>query len=333
MKRSGCFPTSDSGTDSDAQPSPAALQLVTNFLAWLAVERGAPETTRNAYAVDLCQFARALAARGVDMGKPTGVDYRDIQAWVGQLYRQGIARSSMARKLATVRTFFRYLQRQGLIETNVTTHVHNPRQEHHQPRILNAEEIHALLDATPASPPAAPATARGTSLRCRDMALAELLYGSGLRISEALGLDVDDIQLAGGIVRVLGKGGRQRLAPLSDTSLHAIAAWLKERPYLAAVDCPALFVGARGKRLNRREAARRIALLCRTAGLDITVSPHTLRHSFATHLLDAGADLRSVQELLGHKRLATTQRYTQVSLERLIRIYDQAHPRAKPEDQ
>ena len=312
-----------------AGPSAGAMRLVEDFLSWLTVERGAPPATRNAYAADLDQLVRALAARGVDAGNPGSVTGRHIQAWVGQLFRAGLAKSSMARKLAAARSFFRYLQRQGRVETNVAAEVHNPRQERRQPRILNREEAGALLGAVTGGARGDPASPEAARMACRDLALAELLYGSGLRISEALGLDVDDIQLAGGMARVMGKGGRERMAPLSDASVAALAAWLEDRPYLAAVDCPALFVGARGARLNRREAARRIAALCRQAGLDVTVSPHTLRHSFATHLLDAGADLRSVQELLGHKRLATTQRYTQVSLERLMRVYDRAHPRAK----
>ena len=319
-------PSASGASRADSAPSPEALSLVEDFLSWLSVERGAPETTRNAYAADLDQLVRALAARGADVGEPSAVTHRHIQAWVGELYRAGLAKSSMARKLAAARSFFRYLQRQGLVTANVAAQVHNPRQERRQPRILNVEEANALLGTAATRGPASPQAA---TLRLRDLALAELLYGSGLRISEALGLDVDDLQLGAGIARVMGKGGRERMAPLSDASREALSAWLAERPYLAPADSPALFVGARGGRLDRREAARRIALLCREAGLDVTVSPHALRHSFATHLLDAGADLRSVQELLGHRRLATTQRYTQVSLERLMRVYDAAHPRAK----
>ncbi|MDE7370151.1 MAG: tyrosine recombinase XerC [Desulfovibrio sp.] len=325
MKRAAA-PRAFGGESGDAAPSAEALRHVADFLSWLSVERGAPETTRKAYAADLDQLARALAARGADVGEPSAVSHRDIQAWVGALYRAGLAKSTMARKLAAARSFFRYLQRQGLVTANVAAQVHNPKQERRQPRILNVEEAAALLSSEPAGTATTPQEA---TLRLRDLALAELLYGSGLRISEALGLDVDDLQLAGGVARVMGKGGRERMAPLSDASREALAAWLAERPYLAQADSPALFVGARGRRLDRREASRRIARLCREAGLEVTVSPHALRHSFATHLLDAGADLRSVQELLGHRRLATTQRYTQVSLERLMRVYDAAHPRAK----
>ena len=171
-------------------------------------------------------------------------------------------------------------------------------------------------------------SAESARLLCRDLALAELLYGSGLRISEALGFDIDDVQLSSRVLRVMGKGSRERLAPLSDTSCESLKAWLDERPLLALPEEQALFVGSRGSRLNRREAARIVERLCRRAGLDFTVSPHSLRHSFATHLLSAGADLRSVQELLVHRRLTTTQRYTQVSLEHLMEAYDKAHPKA-----
>lgn len=329
MKRSKPAFSADKKETAGIGASYAARRLIDDFLSWLTVERGAPQTTRNAYAADIDQLLCDLAERGVDLGNPACVNHRHIQAWIGQLYRRGMARSSMARKLASVRTFFRFLQRQGLIENNVAALVHNPRQERRQPRILNVEETYALLGSSTSNSPMHSANHMDTVLRRRDLALAELLYGSGLRISEALGLDLDDIQTGAGVARITGKGNRERMTPLSDASLQALEAWLMERPYIAAVDCPALFVGTRGYRLNRREAARRISLLCHEAGLEVEISPHTLRHSFATHLLDAGADLRSVQELLGHQRLATTQRYTQVSLERLMNIYDQAHPRAK----
>ncbi len=171
-------------------------------------------------------------------------------------------------------------------------------------------------------------TLHAEAIRRRDLALAELLYGSGLRISEALGLDVLDADPSAGVVRVLGKGSKERMSPLSDTSADALREWLHFRHHLASEGERALFVGARGGRLDRRQATRIIDALCRRAGLPQSVSPHGLRHSFATHLLEAGADLRSVQELLGHARLATTQRYTHLTLAHLIEVYDKAHPRA-----
>lgn len=303
-----------------------AQTLIEAFLAWLAVQKGASEATQKAYAADLTQLAFFLHEQGADLARPGEISRKHIQAFLAWLFRKGTAKSSMARKLAAARSFFRFLQRSGQVGENVVAAVRNPRQERHHPRALNVDETFALLDAPRAD---APPDAHKARLLCRDLALAELLYGSGLRISEALGLDVDDVLLTSRVLRVMGKGSRERLAPLSDTSCSSLAAWLDERPLLALPEESALFVGARGARLNRREAARIIARLCRRAGLDVTVSPHSLRHSFATHLLTAGADLRSVQELLGHRRLTTTQRYTQVSLEHLVQAYDQAHPRSR----
>ena len=259
------------------------------FLAWLDVQRGLSPTTQIAYGTDLRQLALFLAQRGASLARPAEVSKKHIQAWLARLYALGEAKSSMARKLAAARTFFRYQQRMGRTENNVAAQVRNPKQEQRHPRVLNVDQAFAVLDtpdalAVSGSPRIPPAT--GDALAARDHALAELLYGSGLRISEALGLDVKDLRLEEGVARVFGKGARER------------------------------------------EAMRRIERLCRNAGVE-PVSPHALRHSFATHLLDAGADLRSVQELLGHQRLTTTQRYTRVSLERLMHLYDEAHPRAQ----
>ena len=303
--------------------SDAAIEA---FLSWMAVQKGASGATQKAYGSDLRGLDDFLRGQGADLGRPGTVTRRHVQAYLAWLFRQGEAKSSMARKLAAARSFFRFQLRSGRVTENVAAQVRNPRQERRHPRALNVDETFALLDA---SPPSGGQSAEEARRLCRDLALAELLYGSGLRISEALGLNVDDVQLASRVLRVMGKGARERLAPLSDTSCERLGEWLGERPFLARPEEQALFVGARGARLNRREAARIIERLCRRAGLEFTVSPHSLRHSFATHLLAAGADLRSVQELLGHRRLTTTQRYTQVSLERLMETYDRAHPRAE----
>lgn len=301
------------------------------FLTWMAVQKGASEATQKAYAVDLGQLAEFLRNQGVSLAQPQTVTRRHIQSFLSWLFRKGDAKSSMSRKLAAARSFFRFQQRGGRVTENVAAQVRNPRQEKRHPRALNVDETFALLDSSkgPAggSGPVS-GSAEQERILCRDLALAELLYGSGLRISEALGLNVDDVQLASRVLRVMGKGSKERLSPLSDTSHQSLKRWLEERPLLALPEEPALFVGTRGGRLNRREAARIVERLCQRAGLTFTVSPHSLRHSFATHLLEAGADMRSVQELLGHERLTTTQRYTQVSLESLMQTYDQAHPRA-----
>ncbi|MBQ9407358.1 MAG: tyrosine recombinase XerC [Desulfovibrio sp.] len=302
-----------------------AGESIADFLTWLAVQKGYSVATQRAYGSDLRQLDEFLREQGVGLEQPDRVTRHHVQAYLSWLFRRGEAKSSMSRKLAAARSFFRYQQRQGRVTANIAALVHNPRQEKRHPRALNVDETFALLDTVP---PCAMESMEAERRLCRDLALAELLYGSGLRISEALALNVNDVQPATHVLRVLGKGGRERLAPLSDTSCESLDAWIKERPFLALPEERALFVGMRGARLHRREAVRIIERLCLQAGLNFVVSPHSLRHSFATHLLMAGADLRSVQELLGHKRLTTTQRYTQVSLEHLIDVYDRAHPRA-----
>ncbi|MDR1660155.1 MAG: tyrosine recombinase XerC [Desulfovibrio sp.] len=299
--------------------------LLDDYLEWLVLQRGCSEATCRAYRADLTQFAAFLEERRLSVTRPQHIGRADIQAFLAALFHQNGAKSSMARKLATLRSFFQFLLRRGLVKENTARQVRNPRQEKRHPRVLNVDETFALLDTRP---PAAENDVASKRLHLRDLALAELLYGSGLRISEALGLDMEDYRPKTNVLRVVGKGSRERLAPLSDTSVAALSAWSEARRHFAGPVERALFVGVRGARLQRREAVRIIAALCRQAGLTFTVSPHSLRHSFATHLLIAGADLRSVQELLGHKRLTTTQRYTQVSLEHLVNAYDRAHPRS-----
>ena len=320
-----------SARQSQNQPKPVpdrAKLFVDAFLVWMEVQKGASPATLKAYGSDLAQLAEFLRGQDADLGKPETVTKRHIQAYLAWLFRLGDAKSSMARKLAAARSYFRFQQRSKAVTENVAAQVRNPRQEKRHPRALNVDETFALLDTDQKTGQAGAESAEAERLLCRDLALAELLYGSGLRISEALGLNIDDVQLSSRVLRVMGKGSRERIAPLSDTSCDSLKSWLDERPLMAQPDEPALFVGSRGSRLNRREAARIVERLCRRAGLDFTVSPHSLRHSFATHLLSAGADLRSVQELLGHRRLTTTQRYTQVSLEHLMEVYDKAHPKA-----
>lgn len=314
---------STGAADAPLSSSRQQEMLFSSYHLWLETQRGLSAATVRAYLTDVRQFADFLAEHG---GRPEGVhtaDRRDVQGFLAELFRRGEAKSSMSRKLAALRSFFHYALRSRLVRENPAKAVRNPRQESYQPRVLNVDEIFAVLDAE--------AGADGEPLRhSRDRALAELLYGSGLRISEALGLNVDDVQLTAGIARVMGKGNRERMAPLSDSCVPALREWLDDRPLLAADGETALFVGMRGgRRMQRREAVRSMERLGGLAGVAKHFSPHALRHSFATHLLDGGADLRSVQELLGHRRLTTTQRYTQVSLEHLMRVYDSAHPKAR----
>lgn len=305
----------------DSNLSLNAKKLLSSFLAAMTAQKGAASASLNAYLSDLRQFAEYLANHNLDLGAPCDIREKDLEAYMVFLFESGLAKSSMSRKFAAIRSFFHFLHRHGKISFNVAARIKNPRQEQRHPRVLNVDETFAMLDANRSESVSEP-------LEDRDIALAELLYGSGLRISEAVGLDIDDLQIAAKICRVIGKGSRERIAPLSDTSISALREWLQSRDMIANPAEKALFVGARGARLNRREGARIIDALCRKAGLNKTISPHSLRHSFATHLLSAGADLRAVQELLGHKRLVTTQKYTHLSIEKLIGVYDAAHPRS-----
>lgn len=317
----------------DSGPLPPAIE---KFLLYLAAQRSRSEATLSAYEHDLSQLASWLAAQGKTLDAPAAITAMDLDAYTAALSRLHLAKSSIARKLAAVRTYFRFLLKKGQINEDPAADLRNPKQERRQPRVLNTDETFALLDQ-PGQMNRPAQTGHTASHRdgkekhfIRDIALAELLYGSGLRISEAVGLNAEQLDLPGHQVRVTGKGNRERVCFLSDASIDALRLWLDERQGMAAPGETALFVGARGRRLNRREGVRIISRLCARAGLKTPVSPHGLRHSFATHLLIAGADLRAVQELLGHARLATTERYTHLSLEKIIGIYDAAHPRSGP---
>ncbi|MDD4953169.1 MAG: tyrosine-type recombinase/integrase, partial [Desulfovibrionaceae bacterium] len=212
-----------------------------------------------------------------------------------------------------------YLQTHQAAASNPAAAVRSPKQDKRHPRALNVDQALGVMQAHVAPGPEG----------LRDLALAELLYGSGLRISEAVGLDIYDLDLESGLVRVLGKGAKERVVPLSDASKRRLSAYLDQRrAFSSPPDEAALFLGLRGRRLNRRQANRIVRGLAAAAGLPVNVHPHMLRHSFATHLLEGGADLRDVQELLGHKRISTTQRYTHLNLGHIMRIYDKAHPRA-----
>ena len=300
------------------------LESVEMFLAHLEFEKGYSPATVTAYGKDVLQFEEVLTRQGLSLAEPAGVTKRQIQSFLADLHRQGMNKVSMGRKLSALRAFFRFCARMRLITALPTEGVGNPKTEKRHPDLLNVDQAFALLGQTNNG------KAENTpALAARDLCLAEILYGSGLRISEALSLDAGRLSAGSETLRVLGKGGKERLAPLTDSAREALAAWLELRPVLAPARERALFVGVRGSRLNRREAQRIIETLCRRAGLPQTLSPHGLRHSFATHLLEAGADLRSVQELMGHARLTTTQRYTHLNLSHLMAVYDKAHPKAK----
>lgn len=313
------------------------------FLTWLDYQKGASPATISAYTNDLTHAEAFFCTQNLSLGRPAEIDKRNISAFVATLYKEGLAKSSLARKLSALRAYFRYLLQNRHITENPMLGFKNPKQDIRHPRFLNVDQAFALLDTppdaqTPTSPPTSPASLASFEalgpLALRDKALLELLYGSGLRISEALDLNAADIHPQEGVIRVLGKGNKQRLAPLSDTSVLALQAWLEARSaFLLSLPKPtshrekALFVGARGARLQRRQATRIVAEAATRAGIHSPLSPHDLRHSFATHILEAGADLRTVQELLGHSRISTTQRYTHLDISTLTQVYDHAHPK------
>lgn len=300
-------------------PGAGLPEVCQGFFAYLEIEKGYSLATVRAYAADLDQFQEFLSRRSGTLASFEAISREDATGFLAELHRLRLKKSSMARKLSSLRSFFSYLLKNHLLHKNPLAGLRNPRQEQRQPRALNVDQAVAVMEGQ----------VLPGALGLRDLALAEVLYGSGLRVSEALSLSVDDVRTDRGFVRVRGKGGKERLAPLSEAAKERLAEYLRLRRELASDPLEeALFVGARGRRLTRREAQRIVARLAASAGIGQDVHPHTLRHSFATHLLQAGADLRSVQELLGHSRLSTTERYTHLDLRRIMEVYDKAHPRA-----
>jgi integrase/recombinase XerC len=285
---------------------------VAAFLEYLTVERGASAHTLAAYARDLRELEAFLAREG--RGPLAQADARALRAWLVWLHGRKLARASVARRLSSVRSCFRFLVRRGILDQNPARLVRSPRIGRRLPNVLPKDESKELLDRAP------DASVAGL----RDHAILELLYATGIRVAECCGLDLADLDRGQGVVRVLGKGKREREVPVGDAALGAIDAYLARSGRRAG----ALFANLRGGRLTARSVHRLVRRCARAAGIDRRVTPHTLRHSFATHMLGEGADLRLIQELLGHSRLSTTQRYTHVSPEHLMRVYDAAHPRA-----
>ncbi|WP_029457614.1 tyrosine recombinase [Solidesulfovibrio alcoholivorans] len=308
-------------TDAAAPVRPATVAA---YLDHLAVAKGYAPATIAAYGEDLLQFEAYLARSGLTLARPGEVTRVEARGFLAELHRRREAKTSMGRKLSALRGFYVFMRQKKLAAADPLSGLKNPKPEKRQPRALNVDEAVALV-----SPKAASPHADGSIASCRDLALAELLYGSGLRVSEAVGLDVNDVDLSQGIVRVLGKGSKERLAPVSDAARKRLREYSMRRGELVTAPAEqAFFLGARGGRLDRRQAARILDAMAREAGIAQHTHPHMLRHSFATHLLESGADLRSVQELLGHERLSTTQRYTHLELARIMRVYDKAHPRS-----
>jgi integrase/recombinase XerC len=308
------------------------------FLDYLRLNRNASAHTTAAYESDLTQFfafAAQLRSIPVESIEPSHLDLGTIRAFMADLYRQGHARTSVARKLSALRAFGRYLRREGVIESDPAALAVGPKREQKIPAHLSVDEMSRLLEMPDAA----------TALGRRDRAILELFYASGLRLSELVGLDLDEVNLRGRMVRVMGKGAKERIVPFNSATEGSIRAWLADRASLrkpraespkpkAESQTPRaqsepLFVNFRGARLTGRSVQRLVARYVAACSTRFGISPHALRHSFATHLLQRGADLRAIQELLGHVQLSTTQRYTHVNSAHLLDIYRKAHPRAK----
>jgi integrase/recombinase XerC len=310
--------------------------LVNEYLAVLANERGASEHTLRAYQRELHGFASYMTkshggARAIDR-----IEHTHIRAYLGTLYDRGLSKASAARALAAIRSWFKWLARAGYLEKNVASLVSTPRLPKHLPRVPSIEQLNRAVDAV---------NTDAVSWPARDKAIVELLYGCGIRNAELTGLNLDDIHWANGAILVRGKGQKQRYVPLGDAAAVALRSYIAERSYrLAATDngkvasSPALLLNLHMRgldkpggdaRLTTRSVGRIVKRIAILHGLSSDVHPHTLRHAFGTHLLEEGADLRAIQELLGHERLSTTQRYTQLTNAQLQRVYDDTHPRAK----
>jgi integrase/recombinase XerC len=292
-------------------------EWIDRFLRHLSVERNVSPHTCAAYRRDLAQFRDFLAAHGgADLVALQRLDHLLLRRYLAELHRSN-QRTSIARKLSSLRTFFRYLVREGALAASPAEGLATPKRNRYLPKTLSVDEASRLLEHGHGT----------TTLALRDRAILELLYSSGLRISELTGLNVGALDLREKLVRVLGKGRKERIVPVGSKAHAALRAYLDARGP-AADDLP-LFVNHRGGRLTPRSVQRHLKVHLLKAGLLKDISPHALRHSFATHLLDGGADLRAIQELLGHASLSTTQRYTQVSVDQLMAVYDKAHPRSK----
>lgn len=288
-------------------------RYIDKFKNYLTVEKNySPHTIKN-YLIDLNEFSQFTEGKD-----PENVDYLTIRKFLALLRQSKISKRSVARKLSALRTFFRFLQRDGYVKTNPVASVSAPKLDKKLPVFLDEKSILKLITA--------PA---GKSFQAtRDRAILETLYSAGIRVSELVGIDISNVDFISGLVKVLGKGRKERLAPVGDNAISAIRGYMQYRDARAKLEKNALFLNKSGKRITDRSVRRIVDKYIKILSIKERISPHTFRHSFATHLLDRGADLRSVQELLGHKNLSTTQIYTHVTTERLKAVYDKAHPRA-----
>jgi integrase/recombinase XerC len=289
------------------------------FLSDLKHRRGLSPNTLSSYESDLIQF-QVFLEEALGSSKPSSVDVLAIRSFLAHLHAQGLSRASVARKLAALRTFFRFLQREGTIEKNPARLVSTPRLDRKLPARIEEGEVEQLLEAPDTAGP----------LGRRDRAMLELLYGSGLRVGELTALDLSTCDLDSRLLRVLGKGSKERLVPFGEPASEALRSYLRDRRALVALGegTDALFLNHRGGRLTARSVRRLMDRYLKLTALRSGLSPHSLRHAFATHLLENGCDLRAIQELLGHESLSTTQKYTQLSTRKLLEVYEKSHPKA-----
>ncbi len=301
-------------------------QAMVDFEAHLAVERNLSPHTRKNYLVDLRQFREFLEiehpSKAAGENEITRIDHLMIRSFLGSLYRKKLKKVTIGRKVAALRSFFSYLLREGKISANPADLVQSPRAEKYIPAFLSVDEVMAMVSAN---------FGRGFQ-GLRNRAIVELFYSSGIRLGELTGLNLEDIDDGQGLMRIRGKGRKERIVPVGRPALGVLREYLEKREEVgrrAERDRQnAVFVGEGGRRLTVRTIQRIVDGAVIRSGINRKISPHALRHSFATHLMDAGADLRSIQELLGHESLSTTQKYTSVSVSRLMEVYDKAHPKA-----
>jgi integrase/recombinase XerC len=304
-------------------------KAIHDFGAYMEYERNLSTHTRKNYLADLRQFQafldstdQTIERRGKDVFQD--LDHVVIRAFLGSLYRKGLAKVTIARKVAALRSFFKYLLRKGKLQANPTEVIQAPRAERYIPAFLSVDDIFALVNAPLAN------DASGL----RDQAIIELFYSAGIRLSELTGLNMGEIDFGQGLIKIRGKGKKERLVPVGEPALAALRKYQDRRKELIIneeimIGEKPLFLSKRGTRLSNRSVARIVDRVVAISGINRKISPHTLRHTFATHLLDSGADLRAIQELLGHESLSTTQKYTSVSVSRLMEVYDKAHPKAR----
>ncbi len=288
-------------------------RYIEKFIRYLEIEKNASKYTVLNYSIDLRSLKDFLKDEPIEK-----VDYITLRRYLAYLKEKNLSKVSIARKIAAIRSFFRFLCREGYVKTNPATSLSIPKREKHLPKFLDENEVVKLIESP-----------KGDNISAfRDRAILETLYSTGIRVSELVGLDVEDVDHIGGVIKVYGKGKKERIVPIGERALQSIREYLNKLKHEGAKETKVLFLNKSGERITDRSIRRAIEKYIRKTSIKEKISPHTLRHSFATHLLDHGADLRSVQELLGHANLSTTQIYTHITTERLKSAYDKAHPRA-----